>query len=421
MSILRRVLGNPDQRSVTRIGGYVPFDRIPGLEGNAVDAAMNLTAYQAGIRLLADTLSSLPADSFIRRDGERKAYRPKPIWLTKPDPRNETQTFQSLVSQMVLSLYTNGNCFLATLRDSEGAVQEIRVLPPDKVDIERNADGTPRYLFRKQNNKVEVFSQDQVKHIPLLRMPGEERGVDLLTANKQAILQGVAVEEYAAAFFENASNPSGVVSLPPNIKKEDAEAIRDQIKRNTTKSKQWSVAVMSGGATWQSLGGLNAEQAQLLSTRNFTVLQVCRILRVPPFMLGITDPGAMSYNSVEAQSLGFIRDTLRPLATIVESALSQLILAPDGFVKFNMEAMLRGVSSDRAAFYSSMASSGFISTNEVRKLEELTPIEGGDFYRTSLADAPSIVVAELNSKANLLKVLIDAGIELEEARKLVGI
>jgi len=421
VSILRRVIPGGDVRAITRIGGYVPFDRIPPLEGNAVDAAMNLTAYQAGIRLLADTMSALPADSFIRRDGERKPYRPKPIWLSKPDPRNETQTFQSLVSQMVLALYTNGNCFLATLRDGSGEVQELRVLPPEKVEIERNADGSPRYLFRKSNNNVEVFTQDQVKHIPLMRLPGEERGVDLLTANKSAILQGVAVEEYAASFFENASNPSGVVSLPPNIKKEDAEAIRDQIKRNTTRSKQWSVAVMSGGASWQSLGGLNAEQAQLLSTRNFTVLQVCRILRVPPFMLGITDPGAMSYNSVEAQSLGFIRDTLRPLASILESALSQLIMSPDAFVKFNMEAMLRGVSADRASFYSSMASSGFISTNEVRKMEDLAPIDGGDFYRTSLSDAPSIVVAELSSKANLLKTLIDAGVELAEARKLVGI
>jgi HK97 family phage portal protein len=421
VSIIRRIIGAQDERAIGRISGYIPFDRIPPLGENAIDAAMNLTAYQAGIRLLADTVSALPADSFIRRDGERKAYRPKPIWLTKPDPRNETQTFQSLVSQMVISLYTNGNCFLATMRSSDGEVQELRVLPPEKVDIERNADGSPRYLYRKANGNVEVFTQDQIKHIPLLRMPGEERGVDLLTANKQAILQGVAVEEYTSAFFQNASNPSGVVSLPPNIKKEDAEAIRDQIKKNTSRSNQWSVAVMSGGASWQSLGGINAEQAQLLSTRNFTVLQVCRILRVPPFMLGITDPGAMSYNSVEAQSMGFIRDTLRPLCTILESALSQLIIAPDAFVKFNMEAMLRGVSADRAAFYSSMASSGFISTNEVRKLEELTPIEGGDFYRTSLADAPSIVVAELNSKANLLKVLIDAGIELEEARKLVGI
>jgi HK97 family phage portal protein len=212
-----------------------------------------------------------------------------------------------------------------------------------------------------------------------------------------------------------------VVSLPPTIKPEVAESIRDQIKRNTTKSKQWSVAVLSGGAQWQSLGGINAEQAQLLSTRSFTVLQVCRILRVPPFMLGITDPGAMSYSSVEAQSLGFIRDTLRPLAGLLETAFSSLILNEAAFVKFNFEGMLRGEASGRASFYSTMAQAGFISTNEVRKLEDLAPIEGGDFYRTSLADAPSITVAELSSKASLLKGLVDAGIELEEARKLVGI
>lgn len=423
MSILRRVLGgNGERRSLTRISGYVPFDRIPSLDGESgVDTAMKLTAFTAGVRLLADSLSSLPVDSFVRRDGERKPYRPKPVWMTKPDPRNETQTFQSLVSQAVVSLYTDGNLFLATMRSSDGEVQELRVLNPAEITIERNADGSPRYLKRTSKGGVEVFTQDEIKHVALMRLPGEERGIDLLTANSQALLQGIAVEDYASAFFENASNPSGVVSLPPTIKPEVAESIRDQIKRNTTKSKQWSVAVLSGGAQWQSLGGINAEQAQLLSTRSFTVLQVCRILRVPPFMLGITDPGAMSYSSVEAQSLGFIRDTLRPLASLLESAFSSLILNEAAFVKFNFEGMLRGEASGRASFYSTMAQAGFISTNEVRKLEDLPPIEGGDFYRTSLADAPSITVAELNSKASLLKGLVDAGIELEEARKLVGI
>lgn len=423
MSVLRTLLGNGgESRAVNRIAGYLPFDRVPPIGAETdIQTAMNLTAYTAGIRLLADTVSTLPADSYIRRDGVRYPYRPKPVWLTVPDPRNPTQTFQSIISQAIVSLYSDGNLFLATLRDEAGDVLELRVLNPERVEVHRGGDGVPVYKIRRSDGGYEEFGPNEIKHIPLMRLPGEERGVNLIKANAHAIQTGLAIEDFAATYFENGTNPSGVVTLPAEQRKEVADSLKEQIRRTQTGSKRWSVLLLTGGADFKEFRGVDPESTQLLSSRTFTVLQIARLLRIPPYMLSVTDPGAVSYASVEQQSLAFVRDTVRPLASVLESALSSLIVNPDAFVRFSIEGLLRGASADRATFYTQLLTQGVLSPNEVRSLEDLRPIEGGDNFRMPLNEAPNMAVADVRSKAEVLASLVSSGIPLDEARRIVGL
>ena len=417
--LIRSILGGDEQRAIGSIGGFVPFNRGGG-DVTDIHGAMNLTAYTSGVRLLADTISTLPVDTYIRRDGVRFPYRPKPSWLTSPDPRNQTQTIQSLISQAIVSLYSDGNLFLATLRDASGEVQELRVLNPERVEVAR-VDGVPVYTIRHADGSSVKAGPNEIKHVPLLRLPGEERGVDLLRANAQAIKTGLAIEDFAATYFENGSNPSGIIKVPGEQKKETAEALKDQIRRSQTGAKRWSLLMLTGGAEFQEFRGVDPEQTQLLASRTFTVLQICRLLRIPPYMLSVTDPGAVSYASVEQQSLAFVRDTVRPLAAILESALSSLVTNPDAFVRFSLEGLLRGASNERATFYTQLLTQGVLSPNEVRAFEDLRPIDGGDQFRMPLNEAPNMAVADARAKAEVLASLVSSGIPLADARRIVGI
>ena len=417
--LIRSILGGDEQRAIGSIGGFVPFNRGGG-DVTDIHGAMNLTAYTSGVRLLADTISTLPVDTYIRRDGVRFPYRPKPSWLTSPDPRNQTQTIQSLISQAIVSLYSNGNLFLATLRDASGEVQELRVLNPERVEVAR-VDGVPVYTIRHADGSSVKAGPNEIKHVPLLRLPGEERGIDLLRANAQAIKTGLAIEDFAATYFENGSNPSGIIKVPGEQKKETAEALKDQIRRSQTGAKRWSLLMLTGGAEFQEFRGVDPEQTQLLASRTFTVLQICRLLRIPPYMLSVTDPGAVSYASVEQQSLAFVRDTVRPLAAILESALSSLVTNPDAFVRFSLEGLLRGASNERATFYTQLLTQGVLSPNEVRAFEDLRPIDGGDQFRMPLNEAPNMAVADARAKAEVLASLVSSGIPLADARRIVGI
>ena len=417
--LIRSILGGDEQRAIGSIGGFVPFNRGGG-DVTDIHGAMNLTAYTSGVRLLADTISTLPVDTYIRRDGVRFPYRPKPSWLTSPDPRNQTQTIQSLISQAIVSLYSDGNLFLATLRDASGEVQELRVLNPERVEVAR-VDGVPVYTIRHADGSSVKAGPNEIKHVPLLRLPGEERGIDLLRANAQAIKTGLAIEDFAATYFENGSNPSGIIKVPGEQKKETAEALKDQIRRSQTGAKRWSLLMLTGGAEFQEFRGVDPEQTQLLASRTFTVLQICRLLRIPPYMLSVTDPGAVSYASVEQQSLAFVRDTVRPLAAILESALSSLVTNPDAFVRFSLEGLLRGASNERATFYTQLLTQGVLSPNEVRAFEDLRPIDGGDQFRMPLNEAPNMAVADARAKAEVLASLVSSGIPLADARRIVGI
>jgi phage portal protein BeeE len=129
----------------------------------------------------------------------------------------------------------------------------------------------------------------------------------------------------------------------------------------------------------------------------------------------------VSYASVEQQSLAFVRDTVRPLASILESALSSLVTNPDAFVRFSIEGLLRGASTDRAAFYTQLLTQGVLSPNEVRSYEDLRPIDGGDNFRMPLNEAPNMAVADIRSKAEVLQSLVASGVPLDEARRIVGI
>jgi HK97 family phage portal protein len=422
MSVLRRLLESGEIRAIGRVGGFVPFDRVPPVGDHTdVHQALNLNAYLSGIRLLADTVSTLPVDAYIRQDGVRRAYRPKPNWLTSPDPRNPTQTMQSVISQAIISLYSDGNAFIATLRDDSGEVQELHVLDPKRVTIRRGADGAPVYVIRHANNATVEAGPDEIKHVPLIRLAGEERGIDLLRASAGALNTGLAIEEFAANYFSNGASPSGVVTVPSEMKADVAASLRDQLARAQTGGKRWSLMMLTGGADFKEYKGIDPEQTQLLSSRTFTVLQVCRLLRIPPMMLAVTEGNAMSYSSVEQQSLAFVRDTVRPLAGIIESALSPLITNPQAFVRFSLEGLLRGASADRAAYYTQLLGNGVLSVNDVRALEDQRPVDGGDSYRMPLNEAPNFALAETKAKADVLASLVSSGVALDEARRIVGV
>jgi phage portal protein BeeE len=129
----------------------------------------------------------------------------------------------------------------------------------------------------------------------------------------------------------------------------------------------------------------------------------------------------MSYSSVEQQSLAFVRDTVRPLAGIIESALSPLITNPQAFVRFSLEGLLRGASADRAAYYTQLLGNGVLSVNDVRALEDQRPVDGGDSYRMPLNEAPNFALAETKAKADVLASLVSSGVALDEARRIVGV
>ena len=128
----------------------------------------------------------------------------------------------------------------------------------------------------------------------------------------------------------------------------------------------------------------------------------------------------MSYSSVEQQNLAFVQYTLRPLTEAVERQLSTLLLPPDAFVRFNMDSILRGTAQARAEVHRIAIQEGWSSVNDIRKMEDMTPIEGGDVYRMPLNQAAADA-ADLRQRADIAGILVRAGYNPADAAKAAGI
>jgi HK97 family phage portal protein len=332
------------------------------------ETAFKITAVWSAVSLISDTISTLPVDSYIRRDGARFPFRPRPAWVTKPDLDQQPSAFWQSI---IVSLLIDGNAFIRVYRRG-GEIVNLVPLNPHNVQIKRNGIG--RVMFEVQGEK-RLLSSEEVIFIADLVRPGDIRGMARVEALKDNFGLSIALESYAARFFSNSATPQGIIEFPGNLNAEQAENLRrgfDSAHRGLKKSHK--TGVLSGGATWKATG-VDPEDSQLELSRRLAVEDVARAFNIPNHMLGVQ--GSTAYASVEQDSIFFVQHTLRPIVQKLETAFSPLLSeAPGGeaaFIRFNLDGLLRGDSQARATAYSIGLQSGYYTVNDIRRFEDLTP------------------------------------------------
>jgi HK97 family phage portal protein len=381
------------------------------------EQALRLSAVYACVRLISDTISTLPVDQFIREDGTRLPYRPSEPWVQRPSLTMDRPTFYS---QNILSLLLDGNVFTHISRDEDGNVIELTVLNPKDVEPMMDRSGQKTYRLKQSGR---ILRSDEVLHTTEMLLPGALRGVSRVEKAKDTLGLGLALEEYAGRFFGNGAYAGGIIEWPGDITPEQARDLKDSWEAGHRGLRRaHTPAVLYGGAKFTPTTA-NPSESQLLEERRFAVEEVARIFRVPPFMLGVTLPGSMSYSSVEQQMLFFAQHTIQPYVQRLEVAYSQLLADPRSFIRFNLNSLVRADLATRTAAYSTGLMAGFYSLNDVRALEDLRPVEGGDQHRVPLqnipvTDAPIMTIRE---KASAAQALVNAGFDGASVARLLDL
>lgn len=398
---------------------------IAGVAVNA-DSAMKLSTVYACVRLISGTIASLPLGAYVRRGRNRIAYasiyNETPQWINNPNPESTRLEF---IEQVLSSMLIHGNAYIMLIRDSYGDVIETWVLHPDDVTISRpNVGASLTYKVRGANGETKEFSKQNILHIPMLKLPGNLYGISPITNCRLTLGNSLASDTYASSYFGNSANAGGVITTPVGMTQEQIEEMANRWKIDHQGPHQaGGVGVLTGGADFKPLQ-INAKDAQLLESRQFNVEDVARIFGVPLSLIGVSSPGAMSYASVEANNLAFVQHTLRAILERLEQAFSQLLPMKDGFVKFNLDALLRGTTSERFDNYGKAMLQGWLSLNDIRALEDQPSIgAAGDTYRVPLqnidvADAKNV---GLDLQVKVASQLIDVGFEPEESLKAAGL
>jgi HK97 family phage portal protein len=416
--MLANLFGNSENRnsSFQSIWGAGDSFAFNTEAGTPIDesTAMRISAFYSCVLLISDTISTLPVDSYIRRDGNRVPFRPRPEWVMKPDvDLLRSEHYQ----QVLVSLLLDGNAFIRIYRDSRGDVANLVVLDPMRITVRRNpATREIEYVF--DSSDAGVVSKDDMLHITEMRKPGALRGLSRVSELKDNLGLASALQSFASRFFGQGATVQGIIEFPGNLTREQATNLRDNFDiSHKSYKKAHKTGVLSGGAKYTKTGTA-PDEAQMLESRKLAIEEIARMFRVPPHMIAITTPGAMSYASLEQNNINFVVHTLRPYLEKIEQAYTTL-LPSEAFIKFNVDGLLRGDYTTRIQGYSIGLQAGFYSVNDVRRFEDLRPVEDGDQFRVPLANIniTDSQVIEQAKKVEMAQRLVFAGYDPAQVLK----
>lgn len=402
-------------------GGDVEFGNLSNTNVTA-DNVFQVNAVFSAVSLIADTISTLPIDVFIRRDGARFPFRPAPDWVQKPDVDLPKEAFYN---SLIVSLLLDGNAFVRIFSNGSGQIVNMTVLNPTTVEVKRTAIGKLRFKVQGEDRPL---STEEILFIPDVVKPGEVRGVSRIEALKENFGLALAMEKFASTFFGSGTNLSGVIEVPGNITQEQSEQLRNGFdKAHSGWRRGHKTGVLSGGATWKQTQ-IDPEKSTIIESRNQAVLDICRAFNVPPHLLAITE-GSSSYASVEQTNLAWVTHGLRPIIQKIEGAISPLMSRTPGgenaFIKFNLDGLLRADITSRTAAYANGLQAGYLTINDVRRLEDLRPIDdvAADSVRVPLAniniDGADLVAQE--KRIAMAQRLVSVGFEPSEVLAAMGL
>ena len=309
--MLRNLSGGENRAiSFQTIWGAGDLTSFETQSGSFIDytTALQINSVWACVSLISDTISALPVDTYIRRDGIAYPYRPRPAWVSRPDAMINSVSFWQ---QAMISLLLDGNAFIRIFRDPiTGQILSMMVLNPMKVTVTRRANGTKRYTYTGEDGKD--LSSDDMLHITgSILMPGEIRGKSTVDSLKENLGLSMSLESFAARFFGQGTTQNGIIEYPGALTAEQAENLSKSFDRmHKGYRKAHKTGILSGGATFKPTMVAN-DQAQMLDSRRLAVEDVARIFRVPTDMIGL-NYGGQSYNSVEMKMISFVTHTLTP-------------------------------------------------------------------------------------------------------------
>lgn len=394
MGILKRLMGLETKAEVARpvsIVNETDHARVPDAGERVTGvSSMGLSAVWACSNLISGSISSLPCQLYRTIEGVRRADNEHDLYRVLHDSPNYDQTALDFWDFFCLSIELWGNGYARVVRRGDKVVS-LHPVRPDLVHVRRLRSGPLEYSWSKDGESYRLQDRDMF-HV---RGPGGDPlgGMSTLTFGRNAFSSALAAERSAAGMFRNGLRPSGVVKFKEWLTAEQrAEFDASFDQRYLGAVNAGRPIRVEGGMEFQPLS-ITPEDAQMLETRNFSVEEICRFFGVPPVMIGHSGGSTAWPTSVEQQGLIFQKFTLRRRLKRIEQAIRQQLLSPADraagvMAEFNLEGLLRGDSAARSTFYQSMTNMGAMTINEVRRLENLPPVAGGDEPRMQMQNVP---------------------------------
>jgi HK97 family phage portal protein len=374
-------LSNPEQ------GYHVSGPNTSRNEANVSytdDRAMQITAVYACVKIVTQTVATLPLHVYERTPTGRKLVTDHPVHELLRVRPNAMMTPLDFRMAMTAQLCLGGNSY--AFKDYSG--KRITSLIPARFGcMVPKREGNQVVYEYQTDNGLKRFSSEQILHLKGFGTDGLV-GLSPLRYGAQAFGVTVATEQYAADTFAKGGKTTGVLEMPAILNAEQraqAKTLHDNMHD------EGGLFVLEGGTKYQAIS-INPDDLQMLESRKFQLSEIARMFGVPSFLINDTEKSTSWGTGIEQQNLGWLAYGLRAYLIQWESALNASLFTPTEqqkyFVEHTVEGLLRADSTARSAFYSSAIQNGWMTRNEARALENWPPMEGADELTAQVNMAP---------------------------------
>lgn len=371
------------------------------------ETSMQVAAVSAAVRLLAETIGSMPLFLYqIQDDGKVKATN-HPLYDIIHRKPNNYQTPYEFKEMMMGHVLLRGNAYGEIISSGGAAVAQIIPRHPDRVQPFWVEDGVKAYKYFPESGGSRIILASEMLQIMFFSINGLV-GLDPITNHRRTIGLAVGAEKYGGRFYKNDARPAVVIEHPGSL----GDTARQNLKESWSRQYQGvgnshKTAVLEEGMKIHEMS-VTPENAQFLETRKFQVTDIARIFRVPPHMIGDLDKA--TFSNIEMQSLEFVIYNLTPWLVKWEQAITRDLLSEaDGmtyFAEFKVEALLRGDIKSRYGAYAVARMWGWLSVNEIRQFENMNTIEDGDIYLQPMNMIPADEMRQLDkTEAKSIRML----------------
>ena len=365
-------------------------DDIPWITGSTVtkagtvvtqQTALRLSTLLACIRVRTESFGCLPCSVYRKRKngkGRDEAYD-HPLYEivhSEPNPHMSSLTWRETMN---LNFDADGNCYSLIERNRAYQVTKLSPVPYYLIEPKLNKDRTRIEYHYNDRGKTEALPSDMVYHVPGFSWDGL-KGMSMIRAAGETFGRGMAVEEFVNRFYGQGMNFGIALTTDKEINNE--EYIKQL--RSDFESKYGGLAnshrpiILHSGLKVDRIP-LTFVDAQIIEMLKLTDEQICGLMRVPPHMIAHLDRA--TFSNIEHQGIEFVIYSMLPIITKHEYEKRRKLLTKkereEGYyVKYNMDALLRGDAKTRAEALTRQRQNGIINADEWRELEDMNPIGG---------------------------------------------
>lgn len=352
-------------------------DRTSGQEVN-IDTALQLSVIFAGVRLVAQTVATLPCLIYRKKNGGgREVATDHPLYALLHDSPNADQTAVEFWEEVISWIALRGRTYIHKSFDTNDNITALTPLNPDRMGARRLlSNGSYLYPYNHPIRGLVEYTEGEIW------APKGYLGLSVIQYGARSMGAAMAAENASARLHGNDMRPVAVITRDQFLTKDQRQQAKDAIADGMMKSIEGGpMRLIEGGMKYQQLS-LSAEDAQLLETRQFSVEDLCRWIGVPPSMIGHGTAVSNWGTGREQINLSFLQYVLGAYTERLEQGITKHLLKPEErrrtYAEFSVEGLLRADSAGRASFYSTMVQNGIMTRNEVRDLENWPTVEGGD-------------------------------------------